>query len=310
MTCIRVAKISILSALAALPALGFSTANAADFGRGESYGGAAIPVPAPVPIPEIIDSQYYIRFDTGGTFDTSGDLDNIGSYYELKADSDLSTSVFGSVGIGKYISRSIRAEVSFTVHDDYHLAGKDAQHYHEQLDAVGPDFFDGVNTYPTIDRNHYNVTRTEDLKFAQSYGLVSLYYDIHTGTAFTPYVGAGVGVSWRQLKRRYSETAVCDYTENSDYTYPPDACQPNPDLPDNYNVSGTINTTRWDIAAALMAGFAYEFTDGIHWDTGYRYLWQNGSMSVSAPTITGDSTIVFDSIEQHQVVTGLRFDIN
>lgn len=281
----------------------------ADFGSGSQSYGAAIPVPAPIPIPEY-DAEYYIRMDVGGTIDTSAHLENYGSHFELKDDSDLQTSIFGSVGIGRYLTPSIRAELSISIQDDVGLSPPNESYYTDTRSARGPDFSDATGTYPTFDTHHYDVVRTDIVKFSQGTGLLSLYYDIKTGSSFTPYVGAGIGATWRQLKRNATEIAECDYTTNTLFIYPTDNCVSNTELPTTYESSTAVTTSRWNVAAAAMAGFAYEFADGMYWDNAYRLLWQNGALQATVPTVSGESTVVIEDVIQHQFMTGLRFDIN
>ena len=66
-----------------------------------------------------------------------------------------------------------------------------------------------------IDTNFYSVSRTDTVKLSRTTGLVNLLYDIDTGTRFTPYIGGGVGFSWRKLRRTFSENYSCIDAENS-----------------------------------------------------------------------------------------------
>ena len=66
-----------------------------------------------------------------------------------------------------------------------------------------------------IDTNFYSVSRTDTVKLSRTTGLVNLLHDIDTGTRFTPYIGGGVGFSWRKLRRTFSEHYSCIDAENS-----------------------------------------------------------------------------------------------
>ncbi len=179
--------------------------------------------------------------------------------------------------------------------------------------AQGPTITDPVTgniiAY-TTDTKEYAVTRTEDVKYEQDLGLINVYYDFTNSTRFTPYVGAGLGVSFRQLSRTASETAECVDTVNSDLgvdaTYATPQCVNSTDLPNDYTNNTEQTTNRWDIVAALSAGLAVEVTDSIIWDTGYRYVWQNGGLSLTTNTVSGTSTVEVKDIGQHQLRTGIR----
>ena len=66
-----------------------------------------------------------------------------------------------------------------------------------------------------IDTNFYSVSRTDTVKLSRTTGLVNLLHDIDPGTRFTPYIGGGVGFSWRKLRRTFSENYSCIDAENS-----------------------------------------------------------------------------------------------
>ena len=39
--------------------------------------------------------------------------------------------------------------------------------------------------------------------------MFNLYYDIPTGSAFTPYIGGGLGIVSRQTKREFKDNGTC-----------------------------------------------------------------------------------------------------
>jgi opacity protein-like surface antigen len=169
----------------------------------------------------------------------------------------------------------------------------------------------------TINTATYDVTRTENIKYEQDTGMLNFYYDFRNTTRFTPYLGAGIGVTYRQLTRTSSEFAQCGSVVNNGVPPPTPAptCanstgsgQP---LPNTSTITeGTETKKSWDLAAALMAGVSVQVTDSILWDTGYRYMWQNGGLTVSSMTLAGTSDITIEDIGQHQFRTGIRLDLN
>lgn len=309
-----------LATVAALGAAGpaFAGGDVIYTGVKDPYA-AAVPVPAPAPIP-IYEPEYYVRFDVGAAWLSDGTIEEYGSALDVKDPEAVETIEYGSIGAGRYLTPSIRVELQVDLATKAEISNPGASIYTSTRQASGPtydvlDISTGVTTtYNTFDTKFYDVTRTEDIDYEQDVGLINLYYDFRNGTRFTPYVGAGVGVSYRTLTRKVQESAVCSDTVNSnpgvDVTYPTPFCTNSTDLPNEYETSAQYSKNRWDIVASLSAGLAYQVTDSIIWDTGYRYLWQNGGLSLTTDTVSGTSTVEVKDIGQHQLRTGIRLNLN
>ncbi len=259
---------------------------------------AAVPVPAPAPIP-VYDAEYYVRFDTGAAWLANGSLDESGSGMDMQSVEDVETLEFFSAAAGRYVTPSIRAELAV----DLFTRGR--------LDRGEEHFTHTIEVHtPVVSANDiitYDVTRQETIKFEQDLGLLNFYYDFRNGSRFTPYVGAGIGVTYRQLTRTASEVATCAHLHNADDDTR-DCANANPQ---GGSVSeGTETKQAWDLAGALMAGVAIQVTDDIMWDTGYRYLWQNGGLAVDSLTTFGTSRVEIKDLGQHQLRTGVRFNLN
>jgi opacity protein-like surface antigen len=265
-----------LAAAAAMGAAGPAFAGGDVIYTGVKDYAAAVPVPAPVPLP-VYEPEYYVRFDTGASWMSDGTLEEYGSPMTLRSIEDVETMEFGSIGAGRYITPSLRAEIAIDLFSS------------AQIDGGGDETFIEI-----IGADTYTVARQESIKFEQDLGMFNLYYDFRNSTRFTPYIGGGVGVTYRQLKRTSSETATC--------TSP---CVSPPDIPQSSSTA-----EGWDFAGALMAGLAIQVSDSIIWDTGYRYLWQSGGLSVDSPTLNGTSTVEIEDIGQHQLRTGIRLNID
>ena len=82
---------------------------------------------------------------------------------------------------------------------------------------------------------------------------LNAYFDINTGTPFTPYLGGGLGMAFK-----YTEAKV-DWTE---------------DVPGFFTRSGSESKSKHDTTFAwnLGAGLAYAFTENISADLGYRFV--------------------------------------
>ncbi len=108
------------------------------------------------------------------------------------------------------------------------------------------------------------------------------YFDINTGTAFTPYVGAGLGIAFN----RYAASLV----ENG-----------------GFNTNASLGSrTSTNFAWNIGLGVSYAFTDTISADLGYRYAqFGKGSTHTYA-----DNTYTIKSksgtISMHQIMLGLR----
>lgn len=105
----------------------------------------------------------------------------------------------------------------------------------------------------------------------------NVYYDIETGTAFTPYVGGGLGMSWNHTKS--TGTILATGVEGA-------------------AMRQTANNFAWNIGA----GCAYDLTANWKLNAGYRYVdlgkvtWGDSSTSMSSTDITS-----------HEVLLGLRY---
>jgi opacity protein-like surface antigen len=284
------------------------------YGGIKDPGAAAVPVPVPVPV-MTYEPEYYVRFDTGASWLSDGTIDETGSALEMRDPEKVETIEFGSIGAGRYITPSIRVELQVDLSTKADVSNSAVSNFTSTRSASGPtydldDGFGNTITYNTIDTKFYDVERIEKVQFEQDVGLVNIYYDFRNRTAFTPYVGAGVGVSYRQLSRRATEYATCTDTTNTFYPYAPGTCVNSPDLPNDFTTTSTQTKNRWDIVAAATAGVSYEITEDIIWDTSYRYLWQNGGLRLSTDTVSGTSTVEVKDIGQHQLRTGIRLNIN
>lgn len=127
-------------------------------------------------------------------------------------------------------------------------------------------------------------------KLKQTYDIqtlfVNAYWDINTGTQFTPYLGAGLGMGFINTKLRY----------NGDL-------DPYIDGPISTG-SKTITNFAWNIGA----GIGYDITENWTLDAGYRFV---GLGSVKTKTKTFDDELdVYgktSNLYQHQIAVGVRY---
>lgn len=102
----------------------------------------------------------------------------------------------------------------------------------------------------------------------------NFYYDIKTGTAFTPYVGAGLGVAW--INQKIDTTFTGATSGNKDAT--------------NF---------AWNVGA----GVGYSLTDNIIMDLGYRYTSFGDAEKYNSGTVSYQAK----DIQSHEALLGLRY---
>lgn len=277
-------------------------AISADMGGIKDYGGAGgVPVPAPVPIPQYA-AEWYVGVVGGGVLIDDSLIEEVGAGLPVRDSDDLAKTLFGGISVGRYVAPNLRIEAAFDFYDDFKVAGPAEYEY---TDTVA------VENSTVI--GHYDVTRTERVKVARNTMMLNVLYDIPLSTYFKPYVGAGVGVTWRSMNRRVSEHAECDFsTDPANVDHDGSACSGVPTDERSFTLSETTyETDRFDIALAAMAGVSVEVTPNILWDNGYQFLWESNGIELTTPTHGGgDSTVRYSGTSQHQFRTGLRFLID
>jgi opacity protein-like surface antigen len=269
---------------------------------------AAVAVPAPIPV-ETYDPEYYWRLDLGFSWLGGGTVDEIGTPGEVRNAGEIELFNSGGIGIGRYITPSIRAELSVDLYTVGELNNNDPSVYVDQASGPTP------GAPGATDTRFYSVTRDERISYEQDVGLFSLYYDIKNHSRFTPYLGAGIGLAYRQVTRTTTESGTCRDTVSTDpvqdVSYNPNNhCNGHPSLEREYTRTQTITDKGWDLAAAFMAGFAFEIHDNILWDNGYRLLWSSGASEIKFPAISGTSTLDISDTINHEFRTGIRVNLN
>lgn len=118
-------------------------------------------------------------------------------------------------------------------------------------------------------------------KMSSLTGLVNAYYDIGKFSGFTPYVGAGIGVAYLRTGDHITAS------------------------------SGVMSTggSKVNFAWAVAAGVAYDITDQLKLDAGYRLVSlgdaQGGWDTESPPTRP-----LYRNLFEHQFRLGLRYQFN
>jgi opacity protein-like surface antigen len=248
-----------------------------NYSNGINASGVRTPVPAPIPYP-VEEADWYFRADfaagfgaqpsvssTGTPFGSGVSLGTIGLSDTWLGDSFL-PSFTGGVGVGYVWSQSFRTDLTVDIH------------------SIMSATFDGSQTYATGGVPG-TLTVNDKTKFMSTILLANAYYDIRTGTPFTPYFGGGIGFAVNQLTRGV------DWTDATG------------------SFSESARTTRVNFAAAAMVGLNYEMSSFTSLDVGYRYLFIPGSdVNLDLNGIASD--VAIGSINEHQIRAGLRFYVN
>lgn len=111
-------------------------------------------------------------------------------------------------------------------------------------------------------------------------GLVSGYYDIATVMGFTPYVGAGVGLT-------YSRNEVLATMTDGVGT-----------------LAASFDDGSYDFAYALMAGASYKVSDNLSVDLGYQFLHTPDAKYLDVRDLS-----VREGTKHHLVKLGVRYDL-
>jgi opacity protein-like surface antigen len=125
--------------------------------------------------------------------------------------------------------------------------------------------------------------------------MLNFYYDIDTGTSFTPYVGCGIGTTHRTLKASANIDSGRQGSGPSDQRIEFDA--------------GVYNNITWQVGG----GVCYFITDNLAIDIGYRYTDMRRMKELNAKAALGNppSSRLDASLRTkpkcHEILVGLRY---
>jgi opacity protein-like surface antigen len=263
---------------------GVATAN----GRGP----AAVPVPAPVPAPDFA-AVFYLRGDIGYNW---SDADSFGTEYDvyaptLREDSGLDEFARYGFGIGRYLARWLRADITIDVRNE--ITG----------DADGT----AVYISPLTGLQRTDVI-TDAIRSRTWTGLVNGYVDLPMGHAFTPYIGAGVGLVLHTFSRTLNQTITCTDAAVTDCD--PDTAGVQTAGFQVASFAGSGKDYAFALAAAVMVGASYDISHNTKFDFGYRALFLDGAdFALGVGAGNPNQHVIIPDQTVHELRVGLRFDI-
>jgi opacity protein-like surface antigen len=236
------------------------------YSNGINPSGVRTPVPAPIPYP-VEEADWYFRADFAAGFGATPSVSVLGVNYADRlpgiAQSDsFEPSFTGGVGVGYVWGPQFRTDLTVDVH------------------SIMNTEFSGSVPAP------FDASLTDKTKFMSTILLANAYYDIRTGTPWTPYLGGGVGFAVNQV------------TRNVDYT----------NSVTDETVSTGNRTTDVQFAAAAMAGVSYDLSSFFAIDVNYRFLHIGGSEVSLKPDVS--SSVAIGDLNEHQIRAGFRFNVN
>ncbi|MCZ4290369.1 outer membrane protein [Hoeflea alexandrii] len=273
-------RLAVASSLAALMGLS-APARAADLD--EIIYAKELPVTQAVEI----GSGWYLRGDLGYSTKTRGVATSYSAftagspatYTSTPYDSSsLSGDWSGSLGVGYNFTDYLRADLSF----DYSRG-----RFNGTTSSTLPCTGLGAGTCSSVDTQTF-----------EQYGfMANAYVDLGTFVGFTPYVGAGAGitrVSWKPYANDLTCVGACGVTAATDRTRP--------------------GTQSWRFTYALMGGVSYDLSKDLKLDLGYRYSKIKGGnqSGFDAGTVAAGATgfqVRDNGFEKHEVRVGLRYNL-
>ncbi len=233
------------------------------YSNGINASGVRTPIPAPIPVP-VEEAFWYLRADFAAGFGSNPSVSVLGTNYAdlvagaVQSDS-FEPSFTGGGGIGYVWSAYFRTDITVDVHSI-------------------------MNTEFTGSTTDFSVT--DKTKFMSTILLANAYYDIRTGTAWSPYLGAGVGFAVNQVTRNLN------YSDG---------------VTDTAVIAGN-RTTDVQFAGAAMVGVTYDISTLWALDVNYRFLHIGGSEVSLKPD--APSSVAIGDLNEHQIRAGLRFLVN
>ncbi len=290
--------------VAAFALVGAAAVPAFAGGDYETREYAGVPVPAPIPVP-LYDPVWYFRADVNlgladapsasesgmvlgsgnSTYRASDTFGADDSWLENQFESDTTWGI----GIGYRWNSWLRMDVT----------GETKRSQKVRIVGAGESGLVRLDHgFETVVDGTYYGKADDETKLRGGIVMLNAYYDFNKWGAFRPYVGAGLGIGITEIAR-----------DNLNREWAVDRSSAPPETHETYNEKTTIRHHETGLAASVMVGTTYQISDITELDFSYRYLWMDAVDSDLV--IDGHaSTISVDSVHEHNLRAGLRFNVN
>ena len=238
-------------------------------------------------VPVEIGSGWYLRGDVGYVFESN--VDGV-DYTAFDGVADVSAS-FASASIDTDFAWGGGFGYRFT---DYFRADATVDGYRADFNGSTSS----AETCPGLPDDDTTCRSENSSEVSAVSVMANGYIDLGTYVGFTPYVGAGAGMSylsWDDL----NDTTYC-VPGGADLCVPPVGA-----------VGSTSHTGEngWRFTYALMAGVAYDISKNFKLDVGYKYRSIDGGdmFGWDSSDEFGDGS--HGNIDTHEVRLGLRYEL-
>ncbi|KAB0678027.1 outer membrane protein [Aureimonas leprariae] len=239
-------------------------------------------------VPVEVGSGWYLRGDL--SYDFKSDLDaDYGMKYEDKFGTKYSKDdKFDDYGLDDNIDYGAGFGYQFT---DYFRGDLTAHYWKTDLKYDGKDLGDTLCLSTAI--AGYACDDSGDANAKAWELMANAYLDLGTFAGFTPYVGGGVGA----VHVKYDDIKVAGHCSVGGVTCGRDV---------DFGLEGQGD---WRFAYALTAGAAYDLTQNLKLDVGYRYLDVDSGDMYRTSLTGGDYTQKDGGFHRHTIQAGLRYSL-
>lgn len=265
---------------------------------------AGVPVPAPIPVP-LYDPVWYFRVDLNLGLADGPDASESGMVLGSGNCCYGATDPFGTeaswidnryednfsygFGIGYRWNSWLRTDVTAETKRS------------QKVRIVGVDssgLLDNSQEPPATIAGKYYGEADDETKLRGGVVMLNAYYDFNKWGAFRPYVGVGLGIGITEIAR-----------QNFNHEWAVDRSNYPSETHNTYWQQSDIRHHETGLAASVMVGTSYQISDITELDFSYRYLWIDGVDS--SLVINGSESVVsVDSVNEHNLRAGLRFNVN